>query len=66
MRVSGDYRIVSPLRGSQMIFRRYPGLTPWATFLTRLPALFDVLRCIPATLKFLVHGTTPPRRGWGW
>src|SRR5215472_1255877 len=47
MRVSRGYRIVPPLRyGARHRFAFYPGLTPWATFLPRLPALFDVSRCI--------------------
>ena len=41
MSVSRGNRIVSPLRGSTPFFASYPGLTPWATFLTRLPALDD-------------------------
>jgi hypothetical protein len=64
-----------------MIYQPLPALTPphrantgrdgdpvtrWATFLPRLTALFEVVRCIMDHLKFLAHVTAPQHRdGWG-
>ena len=41
------------LTGLAPVFAIYPGLTPWATFLTRLTALHDVVCRILNPLKFL-------------